>query len=240
MKNFVKTALILGLIVTFTSCAFDNVNKIQGNQNVIEKSRKITGNFTKIKASNGLDVFISEDKNAKIIVEADENLHEVIKTEIENETLKIYTEKGIWRAKSKKIYVSLPVLEAVSASSGSDVITEDFFTSENFDAKVSSGADLLVRIKAKSISASSSSGADLELIGKAENAELSSSSGSDLDAFELIAKNVIAKASSGSNLDAYATKSITAKSSSGSDIDFKGNPEIVDKKSSSGGSVSKK
>lgn len=240
MKTIIKLTLFFS-VVAFSSCAIDTSNKIKGSGNVIEKVRYNTNNFSKIKASNGLDVFIAEGNSTKIIVEADENLHDIIKTEIENGTLKIYSEKNIWRAKARKIYVTTPSLSAISASSGSDVITEDFFTSKHFEARTSSGADLTVRIKAKTLIGSSSSGSDLTLIGTAESAELSSSSGSDLDASDLIAKNVIANASSGSDLDANATEKITAKASSGGDIDFEGNPEtIVTKKSSSGGSISKK
>lgn len=240
MKTVTKTIILLLTLFVFSSCAIDTINKIKGNQNVQQKQRKFTEDFTKIKASNGLDVFIFQGKNKKISIEADENLHDIIKTEVENNVLKIYTEKNIWRAKAKKVYVTLPSLNSITASSGSDVVLEDFFTSQNFTANTSSGADLIVRIKAENITASSSSGSDLKLIGKAENATLSSSSGSNLNAYELTAKNVTAKASSGSNIDANAIKSITAKASSGGDIDFKGNPEKVVKKASSGGSVSKK
>lgn len=240
MKNLFKINVLI-ILLSITSCQINfGQNKVKGNRNVIEKNRNIASNFSKIKVSNGLDVFISEGNTTKIVVEADENLHEIIKTEIEDGTLKIYSEKNIWRAKARKVYVTTSTLNTVSASSGSDVIVEDFFTSENFKASVSSGADLTVRINAKTISGSSSSGADLKLIGKAENAKLSSSSGSDLDASDLVAKNVTANASSGSDIEANATESVTANASSGGDIDFEGNPKEINKKASSGGSVDKK
>lgn len=240
MKTLLKISLLI-ISLSVTSCQVNfGQNKISGNRNVIEKTRTLSEPFTKIKASNGLDVFISEGKSNKIIVEADENLHDIIKTEVEDGTLRIYADKNIWRAKARKIYVTTSQLNAVSASSGSDVITEDEFTSKDFVAKVSSGADLTVRINALNVTGSSSSGSDLVLIGKAKNADLSSSSGSDIDAEKLITQHATASASSGSDINLYASKSLTAKVSSGADIDFEGNPETVNKKASSGGSVSKK
>lgn len=240
MKTFIKTIALFLSFLVFTSCAIDTINRVKGNRNVKQENREITNNFSKIKVSNGLDVFIYQGENPKLTVEADENLQDIIKTEIKNGVLKVFTEKNIWKEKAKKVHITVNKLDAVVASSGSDVSMEDFFTSKNFDVKSSSGADITVRIKSKNFTGSSSSGADLVCIGKSENAILSSSSGSDLDAFKLQVKNVTAKASSGSNIDTYATESITANASSGGDIDFKGNPKKVIKKSSSGGSVSKK
>lgn len=239
MKNLLKISTLV-FAIALTSCQINfGQNKISGNRNVIEKTRKVSEKFNKVRASNGLDVFISEGKLHKIIVEADENLHETIKTEVKDGVLKIYSEENIWRAKARKIYVTTPELNSVVATSGSDVVTEDEFTTQSFVAKASSGADLLVRINAQNVSGKSSSGSDLKIIGKTKNADLSSSSGSDLDADELIAQNVIAKASSGSDIELYATKNLTARASSGGDIDYKGNPK-VDKKESSGGDISKK
>lgn len=240
MKTLMKITITFISVFLLSSCSTKMLNRIKGNRNVIEKTRKITQPFSAIKVSSGLDVFISEDTSSKVIVEADENLHNIIKTEVKNNILKIYTEKVIWKSKAKKIYVSASSLQSITASSGSDVITEDFFTTKNFEATASSGADLIVRIKTLHITGSSSSGSNLKLIGTAENAILSASSGSDLEAFGLETKNVTAKASSGGNVETTATKSIEAKASSGGDVEFKGNPKKIIKKNSSGGKVYKK
>lgn len=240
MKELMKITITFISIFLLSSCSTKMLNRIKGNRNVIEKTRKITQPFSAIKVSNGLEVFISEDTSSKIIVEADENLHNIIKTEVENNILKIYTKKVIWKSKAKKIYVSASSLQSITASSGSNVTTEDFFTAKNFEATASSGADLIVRIKTPSVTGRSSSGGNLTLIGTAENAILSASSGSDLEAFGLEVKNVAAKASSGGNVEATATQNIEAKASSGGDVEFKGNPKKIIKKSSSGGRVYKR
>lgn len=239
MKSLVKLSLALVTILFITSCKID-VNRIKGNKNVVEKNRNITSTFSKVKVSNGIKVVIGQGNDVEVLVEADENLHDIIKTEVENDVLKIYAEKNIWNAKARKVYVTTPSLEGITASSGSNVSTEDVFKAKNFTAKSSSGSNLKVQIKANSLTGSSSSGSSLKLTGSCNEAELSSSSGSSLDAEELISQIVYAKASSGSNIDTHATESIIAKASSGGDIDFWGDPKNVEKKASSGGSVSKK
>lgn len=238
MKTMKKIFALVLLAVITTSCMIDGFNRINGNRNVTEETRKIADDFTMIKASNGLDVYITEGKNVSVVVEADENLQDIIKTEVRKGVLRIYSEKNIWRAKSRKIYVTTPPIEGVIATSGSDVFSENTLTGDTFKAKASSGADMKLRLSVNALSSSSSSGSDLTLIGKANSYTASASSGSSTDSYQLKAGDVTVRASSGADINVYASKSIEARASSGGDIDFKGSPKTINKKSSSGGSVS--
>ena len=82
MKKIIKLSSILFLIFSMTSCMFDGVN---GDGNVISKKRKISNDFVRINASRGLDIYITKSKNISLEVEADENLHELIETEVRTE-----------------------------------------------------------------------------------------------------------------------------------------------------------
>ena len=70
-------------------------------------------------------MYLTQGSKNKISVEADENLQEIIITEVKEAVLKIYVEKNIWRAKARKVYVTIETLEAISATSGSDVYTKE-------------------------------------------------------------------------------------------------------------------
>ena len=59
----------------------------------------------------------------------------------------------------------------------------------------------------------------------------------DIEADKLICKIVVATASSGSDIDVFASESIQADASSGADIKCKGKPKNVNIEKSSGGSV---
>ena len=238
MKTILKLSIFLFLATLTTSCFINGLNGVTGNRNVIEQTRKINDDYTKIKISNGLDVYITQSNKASITIKADENLLSIIKTEVKNGTLKVYTDKKIGSAKSKKIYITTKSIEAITASSGSDVIIENMLTSPNFEANTSSGANMKLQIKTTTLTSSSSSGSHLNISGSATEYLGSVSSGSSAKAYELESKIVTAKASSGGNIDVFASKSIDARASSGGDIDYKGNPEILNKKTSSGGSIS--
>ena len=63
---------------------------MRGNGVVVTEQRPINGSFNSIEVSTGIDLFLTQSESPSISVQADENIQELIITEIENETLKIY------------------------------------------------------------------------------------------------------------------------------------------------------
>lgn len=237
---FLKTSALV-LFIICTSCVGDMFNSVTGNNNVTTQKR-ITGGepFTQIKASNGLDVYITQSENQSVVVEADENLQDIIITEVKDGVLYIYTEKNIWKAASRKIDVSLKDISSITATSGSDVYTTSKLTTSSINVSATSGASLKLDLDATNIVASATSGADIDLQGISTSLNASATSGADINCYELKSKNVQASVTSGADIDVYVEENLVASATSGGDIDYKGNPSQVNKSSNSGGSISQK
>lgn len=234
MKTLLKLSVALFLVFSTTSCMFDGV---KGNGNVITKDRKISNDFVRIKVSRGLEVYITKDSDVSLTVEADENLHDLIKTEVNNGTLIISSEKNIWDASSKKIHLSVENLNEILVNSGAEVYSENTLSSNRMKISSSSGAQIQLRLHVNDLISSSSSGSNINLSGSVVNFDVSTSSGSVVSAYELEAENCIARSSSGSDIKVFVTESFDGKATSGSGIKFKGNPRKVNKRDNSGGSV---
>ena len=170
-------------------------------------------------------------------MEADENLHELIETEVRDGVLRITSSRNIWNASSKKIHLSVDHLNGIAVNSGAEVYTRNTFVSDELRLSVSSGASAEMELKVEDLSCDISSGADIELEGQAENFTVSSSSGSNVKAYELEARNCNADASSGSDIKLTAIETIEARATSGADIKYKGNPRVLQQEDNSGGSV---
>ncbi|QTE22787.1 head GIN domain-containing protein [Polaribacter cellanae] len=239
-KSINKIVAILFLATVFTSCGVDMFNRVNGNRNVTIEDRKVDENFSGIKVSTGIDLYITQGNTNKVTVEADENLHDIIITEVNDGVLRIYSEKNIWKAKARKVHVTIQNLNLLKATSGSDVYGKGVIKTQEISIAATSGADIQIEVDAESVETASTSGSDINISGITTNHASSATSGSSIDAYELRSANVIAKATSGADINIFASDKIEAKATSGGDIDFKGNPKIVNKKSSSGGSISKK
>jgi len=241
MKSTTKKLLALLFVsVLMSSCNVNMFNRVNGNRNVVTADRSTSQKFTKIKVSTGLDLYLSQGTKNKVTLEADENLHDIIITEVNDGVLKIYSEKNIWQAKARKVYVTVKNLEGLTATSGSDVYTEDVLKVETIKISATSGADIRIALDADTVETSATSGSDIRISGTANNHTSRANSGASIEAYKLISKNATVNVSSGADINIYASESINAKASSGGDIDFKGNPREINKKSSSGGSVSAK
>ena len=69
--------------------------------NVVTTERSISSDFDQIKVSEGLDVYITQTNEVSVNVEADENLQDIILTEVENGILRIHTAENIRSASSR-------------------------------------------------------------------------------------------------------------------------------------------
>ncbi|MEZ4779082.1 MAG: head GIN domain-containing protein [Flavobacteriaceae bacterium] len=238
MKS-IKILLIAVAGIVATSCHFDiNLGEVNGNGNVTTEERPV-GDFTGVRGSAGMDVFLTEGSENKVVVEADENLLEYIETYVENGTLKVTTKKSIGRSKSQKVHVTYVHLESIEASSGADVIGNSVIKNETLSLSSSSGADLEVEILAKEVYASSSSGSDLKVSGKATRLIADASSGSDLKARELEVISCKAEASSGADITVNVKEQMEGHASSGGDIKYYGNPSDVSVRDGASGDVRK-
>lgn len=226
-------AIILALLAS--SCMLD-VNwgsGVRGNGVVVEESRPINEEFTAVTASEGLDVFVNQGPQFGIRVEADENVMELIGTDIRDGKLRVHAIKNIGRA-TKNIYVTLPEITALYASSGADLLAQGSIETDKIRLDASSGADLQVDLTADEVEADCSSGADIRISGRANLMYADASSGSGIKAQDLEVKVCHANASSGADIRVLVSESLMADASSGADIRYSGDARVESRKSASG------
>ncbi|MFA8437108.1 MAG: head GIN domain-containing protein [Marinifilaceae bacterium] len=230
---------LISFVVMIMSTSCVNAKWVRGNGNVTTQNREI-GSFKRIATGNGLDVYLIQGDKEGVTVEADENLMDIIITEVRGNELIVKTKENIRMASSRKVYVTFIKLEELDASSGSDVVSKEKLNLDFLDIEVSSGADVKLMVNAREMYCSVSSGADAVLSGKVETFFARASSGSDLRARDLKARFCEAKASSGGDVSVYAVERLKASASSGGDVNYYGNPKEVDRSESSGGDVSRR
>lgn len=234
---------IVGLILSLTlvSCQFngDFSFGVRGNGDVETVTRNISDNFSEIRVSRGLDVYLTQSDEVSLRLQADENLHHIIITEVEGDVLKITTDKNISWASSRKVMVSFKDIEKIVATSGSDVFSTNTITAESLELATTSGSDMELDVNVDVIDCRSTSGSDLRLSGRTDKLYAEATSGSDIKAGNLKAKTTEARATSGADITVNTSDELYAKATSGGDIKYYGNPEKVTKKDGVSGNVRK-
>lgn len=238
MTTLARIAIGLILALFATSCGMDiNIGNfgtgVKGNGEVVTETRKITDDFTEVSASEGLQVYVTQASNFKIEVEADDNVIDLIGTDIKNGKLRIHAIENIGRA-TKKIYVSLPEVTALKSSSGALLNAEESIKADKLEIDSSSGSILEVEVVANDLEIDASSGANLDISGRTDNLYVDGSSGANIDAKDLQTKTCDADASSGSNVSINVSNRLVADASSGGNIAYAGEPTVKKNKSVSG------
>jgi len=236
MKTLQLTFLMV-LALLLSSCTMNFGTK--GNGHLVTQDRNITDDFTGIISSAGIDVFLTQGDQNKVVVETDENLQEYIETSVRNGTLRIETSKNIRWAKARKVYVTYKELDNIEATSGSNIQGNSVIKSQNLFLKASSGAEIEVEVFSQDLNLNASSGSEMKISGKSSSLTVQASSGSEIDAKRLAVINCIAKASSGAEIEVNVKEKIDAKASSGGEINYYGNPTFANAQKSSSGSVKK-
>ncbi len=238
MTTIVKIAIALLMSIFLTSCGFDVQiggfgSGERGNGNVVTDTRSISEDFTEVSASEGLMVYVTQADEFSIEVEADENIIDLIATDVRNGKLRIHAEKNIGRA-TKNIYVSLPKVTALAGSSGAHLETKTTIKTSELEVDGSSGAILDLQVATDEIDIDASSGANLAITGVADDAVIDVSSGGNINAKDLLTKNCNAEASSGGNMKVQVSQKLYADAGSGGNISYSGEPTVEQKKSVSG------
>lgn len=234
-----KIAILLLVLITTTSCMFDGFG-IKGNRNVVSEDREIYGEFNEIKVSEGIQVFLTQGEETALNVEADENIIDLLVTEVQGNVLKIHFEKNVSRAAARNVYLTANEISSIKSSSGSAVKSEGTINSQNLYLSSSSGASLKLNLNATNVTCSSSSGAHINLSGTSNSFESNASSGSHIKAVDLSSKTAKADVSSGAGITLQVSEALTAHASSGGNISYEGNPAVLNKSKSSGGGISQR
>jgi len=239
MKKIKYVLLLLPFLAILNACYFEGSwgSGISGNGDVTDEIRDLEG-FSGIHVSSGIDVYLSQGEEYLVKVVADENLMEIIRTEVKGKVLEVGVEHpGIRRAESKRVYVTMPELDRLKISSAGDCMGETPFHCGDLDIDISSAGDLKIEVYADRIHLDISSSGDASIKGETNEFEASLSSAGDLDAFDLEAKNVTVDVSSAGDARVFATEELRMNASSAGNIYYRGSAKVVKSHSSSAGDI---
>lgn len=193
-----------------------NFGGVKGSGNVQTEKRSVA-DFNAIEAGGIFDVEVVAQKEFSVEVEADDNLLQFIKTEVEGETLRLSTEKSISTKSRIRVRISAPNIENLKVSGAS---------------KLS-----LTNLKNDSLKVDASGASKIKVDGETGNLEVELSGASRLDAENLKSENVNVDGSGASRASVNVAGDLKADLSGASKVTYTGNPRNLEKSTSGASSV---
>jgi hypothetical protein len=240
MKSL-KFLIAVTLLISVSACCVDAQFRktVRGEGPVVKESRQASP-FDEIRVSTGIDVYLKQGNDHSISVEADENLHEYIRTEVNAGVLHVYTDANIREAKMKRVYVTMKDVRSLKTSSAGDIIGETPVKGNDIEISASSAGDIKLEVYANDLDINISSSGNIRLSGEAETMNADLSSAGDLEAYGLVVKDADVNVSSAGDAQVNVTERLVARASSAGDISYQGNPRQVDARASSAGGIRKR
>ena len=107
-----KTLPFLLLLTFLSSSVLYAQKSVRGNHNVTKTTRNV-GSFSEIDLGGSINVYLTQGNKNEIVIEADENLHEYIKTEISGEKLIVKNKENIRDAEKLDVYITFKEINAL-------------------------------------------------------------------------------------------------------------------------------
>ncbi len=215
MKRTIYPAVALFMLL-LVGC---NGIGIRGSGIVKDENRPVDS-FDNIDISGMYDVRISVGNENSLRIYGDDNLLPLIKTEVEGNTLHVWSKKNISPRKKIKIEIVTESLETISSSGASRIKLNDF--------------------KGEELNIEGSGAGSFHLSGETEYLRIELSGAVNLNADNLIADKVDVEISGASDADVYAKDELRAEISGVGNIEYSGNPQSVKKSISGLGSITQK
>ena len=192
---------------------------VRGSGNVQTQKREVS-DFNKIEVGGVFEVEITAQKDFSVVVEADDNLLELIKTDVNGDTLEIEFEKRVSTRNTPRLRISAPDIEGLDLSGASKVT--------------------LVNLNNESLQLDSSGASKIKVEGITKNFTVEMSGASRLDAENLQSENVSVDSSGASSATVFVTEELKADLSGASKVVYSGNPKNLEKKTSGASCVKQK
>lgn len=237
--RFIRTLFYLTIILGVSFYVFKDKflgSTVEGNGHVHQDTRTLPG-FERIKVSGGFEIILKQGNEHAIEIEADDNLHPLILTEIENNTLYISSENRLKGSEDIQITITAPIFRRVRISGAVDLQTDGLIQSKALELDLSGAGDADMHLDVGELRVSMSGAGALELEGDAKIAHFNISGAGQIEAFELEAQTVEMDMSGAATAEVFAHESLSVSVSGAGSVRYRGNPSHVSRRVSGAASI---
>lgn len=207
-----------------------------------EKEVRDVGSFSNISLSIPANLYLTQENDTKVVIEAEPKILKLIRTEVNGNNLKIRFKSGGWNIRSNKrinVYVSTPEVEGLFLSGSGNIKAVTKIKTNGLDFAISGSGNIAIDdLLASDVEGHISGSGDINLSGSetVESLEISISGSGDMFAENLKTQEVEIRISGSGTCKVFAVSKLEASISGSGRVYYKGNP-IVEAKISGSGKV---
>ena len=218
-------ALLAAIPVLGCGISLDwNGPAVAGSGDVTSENRSVPA-FDRIEIGGEYEVLVRVGAGPSIVLEGDDNLLPLVRTEVRNGTLHIESEKDLRPRDEIRIDVGVETLNAIQSGGSSDVAVRDVRSSA-FDVGVSGSSEVVANGEFGDLSASISGSGEIHMNGTADAIDGKVSGSGELDLLEVRARSARIEVSGSGDATVQVSDRLDASVSGSGDVRYRGQPAI--------------
>ena len=228
MKKIIYLA-ILSLV-----CACTYAQKVKGTGPAVTKTLTLAS-FSTLECSMAADIEVTQGANQSVTVTGQENIIELIQTEVTDGKWRIKLPKGTWADYDNlKIKVTMKEVRGLGMAGSGSISTTNKIKTEELQIGLSGSGKIAVDADAEYIDCGISGSGDIYLKGKAKELNIGTSGSGDLKASDCMVEKVKIGISGSGDCLVNASESLDAGIAGSGSIRYKGRPKVKSSVSGSG------
>ncbi|HLN52846.1 MAG TPA: head GIN domain-containing protein [Lentimicrobium sp.] len=227
---------IIGTTLLFSSCENEWFDVVKGSGPVVSENRN-TSSFNDLSLAIPADVYITQGSEEGITIEAQNNILDVIRTDVKHDELEIRFDNGIVakRYEPIKVFIVTNDLNMIRISGSGNVYNENPLITDELNIRISGSGNVdLHDIDAPVVDAKISGSGKVYLEGYCKDQYLNISGSGDIYAFGLLSETADITISGSGKSEISVSEYLNANISGSGKIYYKGRPDVNSKISGSG------
>jgi Putative auto-transporter adhesin, head GIN domain len=226
MKSTISFLILASLLLIQCGIA---QKQVKGSGNVTTQTREISS-FNEIRVGGAFEVLLKKASSNSIVLEMDDNIHEMIETKVDGNVLKIRTKKGynLQKTSKMKLTINFTKVNHLDISGACNLSSEDVIESDDLICELSGAGKMVLDINCKTFSSDISGAGSMIVKGVSNFQKLDLSGASSYKAYDLLTKETVVHASGASSARVNTSSKLDAHASGASSIRYKGKPESKD------------
>lgn len=177
-----KYSVLMLLLLVSTLAAGQKSEKIKGSKIVTTES-KVIGDFDSLEVSDNIEVYLDRGEKSELKIEADDNLHSIIKIDLSSNTLRINTTKNA--TSYKKLIIRLTYTKGLKSITANDDVIVNAIQEIQLDhitVKSNNNSALNINVNSQHFFLQSGDKSKAEINLKSENSTIELSKNASLKA----------------------------------------------------------
>ena len=223
-------------IILLQLCACNDLIHEKGNGNLISEEREVEG-FSAIDLRGNYQIFLNQGSDPGLMIETDENLLELIETDVKDGVLRVENSKKISSKKGVKIFITFSSLDKISSAGASVVKTESLLEAQTLEVSLPGAGILDLQLEVQDLEIVVAGAGLVKLEGWAQHQEIKMSGIGNLEAYDMRSRTCNVTVTGVGSAQVNVSEALTASIKGMGGIKYKGNPISVNESISGLGKI---